>query len=522
MISQLARTAAALCSAPLFILAYPENPAPHLVWVCLIPWLIGLGGATLGSRLLSSLLFSAIIWQVYYWTPFYESALTIAGSERSAAIFTALHWSTYMVPFLLFGALYRRCDSCSLWHGIYYASLFTLLLALTPVLFTFNLATFLYHQPVPLQLLEISGYSFLLWLILLVNLLLKNLLVIAWRRRKGDRGDSATAVHNLITLVAIGALVIGYGNWRLGQFDQPSATAKSIQVATIQANLGGKLHPLQTLRDSSSRPGYSYVELTRTALAQSPSIDLIVWPENSVTLSCDDPVISARLSRFVDGIDRPLIYQCVACEGEGTDEKCHNQSRYLDAEGVTRFTYNKQNLIPLFEWMPQTPINALIEPGLKNELLFHKGEESRLFTDPHARIIPAICYDAHSSGLIRRGVELGGELLIIQSNDRIFKRSAIGLSDLAINIITSVSYRLPMIKASNSGYGAFVEASGRILPDSITPVYQRHISIQTLHLQEETSLYRSYGDWFIFVAGLIVLTGQRRSIGRLLSRVKGG
>jgi apolipoprotein N-acyltransferase len=507
------RLLGALLSALLYILAHPGNSAPSLIWIAFVPWLLAITGTGLRMRVLLSFLFSAIVQPVYQWIPFYESAKVITSSWELAALINLLLLAIYMPPFLLLGALYGRFESTSIRDALVSASVFTLVTVLVPVPFKFNLTTFLYDQPLLLQVLDLSGYSLLMWLVLFVNLLSRNLLLTIWQWRKSDQSAIKIIYLNLGVLALTGISSLGYGAWRLHQSDAARSAADTIQVATIQPNLGGALQPLSLLRDGRSRPGRSAIELTREALAQSPTIALVLWPENGIALKCEDPPVVEKITRFVASIKRPLIYQCVACEPGEEGELCHNQSRYINADGELVATFNKQNLIPLFEWRPETPVNTLIEPGLQKQLTFQKGKESRLFSHPDAEIIPAICYDAHSESLIRQGIELGGELLVIQSNDRIFKRTQIGLFDLAINIVSSVSLRLPMIKASNSGFGAFVEASGRIVPDSITPVYQRHISIHSMPVHPGDSLFRRYGDWFSYLAGLMVLLGLGRVLG---------
>jgi apolipoprotein N-acyltransferase len=41
-----------------------------------------------------------------------------------------------------------------------------------------------------------------------------------------------------------------------------------------------------------------------------------------------------------------------------------------------------------------------------------------VFHHDKASIIPAICFDAQSPELVRAGLERGGEVLVVQSNDR--------------------------------------------------------------------------------------------------------
>lgn len=492
---------AALGSGLMISLGYPGYPGASLAWVCLVPWLLALRGCSLGERLWLGLLCSVVSNLLVKMMPFYGAALLIAPNTLVATLSTGLILLSYMAPYMLFSGMYGRFDTLRLQDSLILASWFTLGVVLTPVLFTFSLATFLYQQPVILQILEFSGYSLLLWIIVLVNLLLRNLLLMGWRWWTVGKSDLPWRCH-VGVLVLIATLLVSYGTWRLAGAEVSSAG--TLRVATIQANLGGRLKQMALLRDSPQRPGYSYVELTRAALESAGPVDLVIWPENGIPVDCDHPGFAQRLSAFVADIATPLMMQCSACEGE---VRCHNQSRYLDAQGTVQARYNKQHLIPFFEWMPDATWARLVAPNLQDELLFEKGEQSQLFHHGETAIIPAVCYDAHDMALLHQGTALGGEVLAVQSNNRIFGLTHIGLSDLAINIITSASLGLPMVKVSNSGYGGLLDGYGRILPDSISPLYQRYFAVHELPLVGRETLFRRYGDWFAWIIAVVAIGG---------------
>jgi apolipoprotein N-acyltransferase len=199
------------------------------------------------------------------------------------------------------------------------------------------------------------------------------------------------------------------------------------------------------------------------------------------------------------------MYQCNQCVNKNGLNTCYNQSRYIGGTGEIEAVYNKQNLMPLFEHIPNILKRTFVEKEFHKELLFKKGDSTKLFHNTHAKIIPSLCYDAHDNRLIKKGLNLKGELLIIQSNDRIFKQSHIGLFDTAINIINAISFRIPMVKSSNSGYGVFLSSSGKIVKNSLTPLSQRFTSVHTLELKENFSLYKTYGDWFYLLILLYIL-----------------
>jgi len=258
------------------------------------------------------------------------------------------------------------------------------------------------------------------------------------------------------------------------------------------------------IRDNKKNTPFSHIELTRKALAQSKQIDLIVWPEGGLVVDCENEVISKKLSEFTQEIDRHLMYQCNHCLITNQGETCYNQSRYMDRDGQIKAVYNKQNLIPIFEHIPDLFRN-FVTKELHGELLFEKGESNQLFLKSQAKIIPSICYDAHSDLLIQKGIDLTGNLLVIQSNNSIFQESAIGLFDTAINIMDATSFRIPMVKSCNSGYGVFSSAKGEILFDSLTPLNQKYISTHTIKIEETFSLFRVLGDWFYYLLFLFLI-----------------
>ena len=190
------------------------------------------------------------------------------------------------------------------------------------------------------------------------------------------------------------SFVAGYGLWQLDFAERPGAPGawrQSLRIASIQPNMGPAMRPLQVVRDNRQSRPFSHVELTRRAIRDHGAPDLVVWPENGLAVDCNDPIISGRISEFAASIAIPLMHQCVDCstrQGEG----CYNQSRYVDANGVTLWRHNKRNLVPLFERMPNLPLGALIGTGLRKEMTFlATGNEPVLFVHDKARIIPAIC-----------------------------------------------------------------------------------------------------------------------------------
>ena len=486
-----------LLSSLFYIQTYPANDYPLLVWVALVPLFIALNNNSYKINTFLTLIFSATVWLIYLWKPFYDAVFLISNKLFLASILTFLHLFLYMIPFIIMGLIYHKFKSYRILDAIYLASIFTFFSMYIPKLFTFNMAISLYNYPLLLQTVDISGVSILLWFIIIINLSIKNIIFLII-----EKNIKKDFLLNIGMIISILFFVLGYGYFSLYSISKKEIKNK-ITIATIQPNMGHRLHQMSMIRDNKKSTPYSHIELTRKALSQNKKIDLIVWPEGGLIVDCDNKAILNKLSNFTKEIKIPLMYQCNKCKKEGSTNRCFNQSRYMGSGGEVESIYNKQNLIPLFEHIPKIAQKTFIEKEFHNELIFKKGEDNKIFVNTHSKIIPTLCYDAHSNKIIKKGLDLGGEILIIQSNDRIFKKSSIGLFDTAINIVSAISFRIPMVKSSNSGYGVFLSSSGEIIKGSMTPLSKRFTSIHTINIQKSFSLYRLYGDWFYLLLCLL-------------------
>ncbi len=448
---------------------------------------------------------AALAYLVYLWSPFYVSTTAITTSDSFAALLTFIFLFLYVLPFVLFGVIYPWFRNNTIANRIYLSSLLTTFTVLISNLFTHNLAFHLYDNPLVIQIVDISGVSLLFWVIVFVNLSLSHAIHNMWIYKNRLKLLPKQFYFGLMGLMTAGIAVLGYGYYQLNinNINQQD----NISVASVQANLGSRLSPLAIVRDSKQGQALSYIEMTRELMQEHKLIDLIVWPENGMPVDCNNTYIKNKISLFVKEIKTPLIYQCNECKVSDGSSQCYNQSRFLDPDGELVNQYNKHNLFPLVEHIPKKFSYEFIVDKLKITEDYMVGKKVSLFESTKARIIPSICFDAHSIDLILAGIELGGNLLVIQSNNRIFKQSFIGLFDLSINVMNSVSLRMPTVKVNNSGYGAFISESGMVLDGSITPVYQKTSSTHVLNLNSRYSVFRSIGDWFIYLSGIISICG---------------
>jgi apolipoprotein N-acyltransferase len=72
-----------------------------------------------------------------------------------------------------------------------------------------------------------------------------------------------------------------------------------------------------------------------------------------------------------------------------------------------------------------------------------------------------------------------------------------------------VEFRIPVVRATNSGIGAVVTAAGELDGASITPLFEQCTVAATVVVPQITTLYSKTGDLFLWVCALgsLILLG---------------
>jgi len=111
-------------------------------------------------------------------------------------------------------------------------------------------------------------------------------------------------------------------------------------------------------------------------------------------------------------------------------------------------------------------------------------------------------------------VENGGNIIINPSSDSWFGDSPGSAHHLSLALFRSVEYRVPMIRASNSGISAFIQASGKIT--SQTSLKSATSQVATVSIPVKRSFYAMWGDWFLYLISFIFVLDycfRRSSLG---------
>ncbi len=245
--------------------------------------------------------------------------------------------------------------------------------------------------------------------------------------------------------------------------------------------------------------------------------DLVIWPENSSDADPrNDPEAARLLNEASQRIGQQILVGAVLDAPNGG---AYNSGLVWDPETGPVQVYVKQHLVPYGEYVP---LRSLLEPmvGRLAQIPrdFVAGKRPGTLQLNGYTIADVICFEVAYDGLVRDTVRGGGELLVVQTNNATFGRSAETRQQLAVSRIRAVEHGRTVVVAATSGISAVIDPRGRTLDQS--RIFTRDLLVERVPLRTGRTLATRAGalpEVLLCLIGAVGLgLGVRRR--RLLSR----
>jgi apolipoprotein N-acyltransferase len=273
-------------------------------------------------------------------------------------------------------------------------------------------------------------------------------------------------------------------------------------VAIIQPNVS----PLDKGDwDSRATIQADLVRLTKQSAATHP--DLILYPE---TATLTDVTRSETMGPAIRGLADSLNTEIFT----GTplyDERrntWHNGAVLIrPGEQPVRQRYYKIRLVPFSEKIPYADEVPIIRKILGTADMgdWAKGHDITVFNWSRGTLSALICFEAIFPDLTREFTRRGSQLLAVVTNDGWFGRLVGAQQHAELAVLRAVENGVPMIRSANNGISFTVDPYGRILRQ--TPLFVQTILAGPVPQPLAPTLYRRYGDWFMLMCVLGLLTG---------------
>jgi apolipoprotein N-acyltransferase len=114
-----------------------------------------------------------------------------------------------------------------------------------------------------------------------------------------------------------------------------------------------------------------------------------------------------------------------------------------------------------------------------------------------------ICYESVFPNFVRKFAAEGAEVLFNISNDGWFGKSAARYQHLNIVRMRAAENRLWILRATNDGITATIDAAGRLRGD--LPLYREAASYTGFRYISERTVYTRFGDWFAILCATVMV-----------------
>ncbi len=241
-----------------------------------------------------------------------------------------------------------------------------------------------------------------------------------------------------------------------GNIDQNIKWEPRIQQATLGTYASLSLNAVQAFRQEYSQ-----------------GKPLIIWPETAMPFFIEHhPLLGRQLLQLVRASKASFLLGAPAAHMDETGQnRPFNRAYSLNENAELLGYYDKVHLVPFGEYVPSwlqwNVLEGLLqsigafsvgvqETPLKNTAFNIHGQEVAL------ALGVLICYEGIFPELTQKRVAHGANVLVILSNDGWFGDSPAPLQHLQLSLLRAVEQGRWLIRTTNTGISAIVDAQGRI------------------------------------------------------------
>ncbi len=293
----------------------------------------------------------------------------------------------------------------------------------------------------------------------------------------------------------IGLHLLGYSLYTRAL---PQTPDTALKVGIIQGNVPNqiKLYP-----EGLRRAIEGYTTGYKTLADQG--VDAVLTPEGALPFRWNDVMQTS----FYSAVKEKGVVAWLGAFGEqGSQHRAGVPA--VEATGVRSYTnslftltgagefysrYNKAKLVPIGEYIPfEQFLGGLIQRLSPLDEHQVAGAPNQVFDTPFGRAIASICYESAFSRHFRRQTQQGGQFILSSSNDAHYS-AAMPAQHHALDVMRAIETDRWAVRATNTGYSAFVDPHGRTVWLSGHNTYELHAA--TIYRRQTQTLYVRWGDW---------------------------
>ncbi|MBX7193538.1 MAG: apolipoprotein N-acyltransferase [Sandaracinaceae bacterium] len=435
----------------------------------------------------------------FYWVEY--TIRTFGGFPLAvSSFFASAFWGFQGLEFALLVWLFRKARDNGWPATLVVVSAYLGVEGFFPMLFEHYYGNAFFDVPVLTQIADLGGPEMCTALAIVVNGAIYETLAARLTGKPLPRPAIAAAAGYVL-------FALGYGGYRLSSETAREASAETIRIASVQANLG--------LFERFDDP-FEGVRRQRTMSDEVEATehpDLLVWPESSVPVWLDNP---RAFARFVPTLETPLLFGAIRHGEHGRE---HNTAFVTNADREIVDHYDKTYLLAFGEYIPFgdqfpvvyeiSPMSGQFSPGDDVEPLPLELRDGRTY-----RASALICYEDIVSSFVRRAVNEGDPHVLLNiSVDSWFGDTHEPWVHLALAQFRAIEHRRWLVRTTITGVSAFVDSTGRVRQH--TGVFAPATLVGDVPmLSGTTTLYELAGPWpgWLGAIAIALMAWRRREL----------
>jgi apolipoprotein N-acyltransferase len=348
-----------------------------------------------------------------------------------------------------------------------------------------ELGVALHDQGWARSLASVGGVPLVSFVVVVVNGLLLELGVAAWRRRARA---GALAAGGLV-LVVIGVAVVDVTRF------EPTPTGE-IRYALLQGNDQNR-----NLTVDEVASDYLFRKHLELASRLEGPYDLIVFPESSLERDpTTNPDVRRELTRIAEEHDATVVANArVPTEDGGLA----NANVAYSPDGTQQGVYAKQHLVPFGEYVPWRDQLSFIGELEQIPYDYEAGDRRVMFRAGGHPFGSVICFESAFAPLVRDYVRDGAEMILVSTNNRSYRRSGLSAQHVALSQMRAAETGRPVLHSAISGITAVIDPDGTIRDES--ELFVNRITDGTIETTTGDTLFVRLGDWVLVLAGLALI-----------------
>jgi len=350
-----------------------------------------------------------------------------------------------------------------------------------------------YEHLAIIQIANLFGIYGISFLIVLVNGLIFQSFFMEKRTKR------AFLKWEWLFVVLLTAGTLTYGSHQVAQKNARTKTAPQINAAVVQANIDQSVkwkpaYQSQTLQ--------TYFRLSRSVADSKPA--LIVWPETALPFFYQDaPGFSPKMRGLSNELGAALLFGSPAYKRINRKIRYYNRAYMITPDVTFTQYYDKRHLVPFGEYVPLKQYLPFINHLVQAAGNFAQGNRQGPLKDKDLSLGVLICFEAIFPELARDLSREGANLLVNITNDAWFGATSAPYQHLSMAVFRSVETGLPMIRAANTGFSAFIGSDGAILSKS--NLFVEAVLDGSIPISPATpTIYTRTGD--LFAGGLVLIS----------------